>query len=239
MMADLAGKVVVVTGTSQGIGVGIVERCLDAGASVLGVSRRGGDVTLADRHSELELDLAREGASGVVLQAALDRFGRVDGLVNNAGALVSANCWEIEDEDWDSMAAVNLTAPFLLAQAFARHWREGRIEGTVVNICSVESEIGWKDPPQAGYAATKGALLSLTRAMAIDLAPDGIRAVAIGPGVIATEMAADDSVARKIPLGHRFGTPAEIGDAAVYLLSDRARYITGAILYVDGGYRLP
>jgi NAD(P)-dependent dehydrogenase (short-subunit alcohol dehydrogenase family) len=238
-MDALDGMVVVVTGTSQGIGVGIVRRCLDAGASVLGISRRGGEVMAADRHAEIELDITGPGAAEALLAEALARFGRVDGLVNNAGTLVSADCWEIDDEDWDTMVAVNLTAPFLLSQAFSRHWQGAGSRGTIVNICSVESEIGWRSPPQAGYAATKGALLSLTRVLAYDLADAGIRTVAIGPGVIASEMAADPSVADRIPLGNRFGTPDEIGDAAVFLLSDRARYVTGEILFVDGGYRLP
>jgi len=137
------------------------------------------------------------------------------------------------------LLAVNLTAPFLLAQAFGRHWRDGGSGGTVVNICSVESDIGWADPPQAGYATTKGALLALTRGIAYDLAELGIRCVAIGPGVIETEMAVGASaVTGRIPLG-RLGTPEEIGDAVVFLASDRARYVTGEILYVDGGYKLP
>lgn len=238
-MGPLDGRVVVVTGTSRGIGAGIVTRCLEAGASVLGVSRHAEDGRRFERHAELPLDLTSEGAAETVLETALDRFGRADALVNNAGSLVSANCWEIDDGDWDAMVALNVTAPFLLSQAFARNWRDAGIHGTVVNVCSVESEIGWRDPPQAAYAATKGALHGLTRVLAYDLADAGIRAVAIGPGVIGTEMSGDESViGRKIPLGNRFGTPEEIGDATVFLLSEGASYITGEILYVDGGYRL-
>ena len=240
MTPELAGRVVAVTGTSQGIGAGIVECCLGAGASVLGVSRRGsGGPPESDAYLHLALDITDDGAPPAVLEAAVQRFGRVDALVNNAGLLISADCWELADEDWDRMFAINLTAPFLLSQAFARRWRDEDAEGTIVNICSIESEVGWADPPQAGYAATKGALLSLTRALALDLADLGVRCVAIGPGVIATEMAGDSGlISRRIPLG-RFGTPAEIGDATVFLISDQARYVTGEILFVDGGYRLP
>ncbi len=135
------------------------------------------------------------------------------------------------------MVALNLTAPFLLAQAVARHWVKESTRGTILNVCSVESQVGWADPPHAVYAATKGGLLGLTRALALELAPHGIRVVAIGPGPTATAMTPDTPEhATAIPLGGRPGTLAEIGDAAAFLLSDAARYITGEIVYVDGGY---
>lgn len=236
----LDGRVVVVTGASRGIGRGIADRCAQAGASVLGVSRADSVGSGLDRQASLSIDLTDSDAGERILAGALDRFGRVDGVVNNAGANIPAPCWQQTDEEWDTMFAVNLTAPFVVGQALARHWRTNGQPGTIVNICSVEAEWAWPSPPQAAYAATKGALLGLTRTMAFDLAGDGIRVVGIAPGVVETEMSSDRAAAEAmIPLGHRLGTPEEIGDAAVFLLSDRAAYVTGEMLYVDGGYRLP
>lgn len=238
----LHGQVVVVTGASRGIGEGIATRCLEAGARVLGVSRSGGGPDGAEPgdYSSIELDLTEADSPERLLAAALDRYGRVDALVNNAGILISEPCWEQTDDQWDAMFGVNVTAPFLLSQRFARHWVAEKRRAAILNVCSIESEIGWKSPPQAAYAASKGAMLGLTRALALDLSPHGIRVVAIGPGVIDTGLATPEraEVERRIPLENRFGEPVEIGDSAVFLLSDRASYITGEILFVDGGYKL-
>ena len=240
---SLSGQVVVVTGTSQGIGAGIAAAIVEAGASVVGVSRRpiapqglGAGSFLA-----VEVDVTSDGGPETALAGALDRFGRVDALVNNAGIHRSAPCWEQPDEDFDAMFDVNVTAPFRFSQRFAQHWVHSQQRAVILNVCSVESDIGWLDPPQAVYAATKGALLGLTRAFALDLSGHGIRCVAVGPGAIDTGMSEDDrsETEARIPFDHRYGSPGEIGDAAVFLLSDSARYITGEILYVDGGYRLP
>ena len=239
----LGGQVAVVTGTSQGIGAGIAAALVGAGASVVGVSRRpiaprglGAGSFLA-----VEADVTSDSGPEIALAGALDRFGRVDALVNNAGIHRSAPCWEQSDEDFDAMFDVNVTAPFRFSQTFARHWVDNRQRAAILNLCSVESDVGWLDPPQAVYAATKGALLGLTRALALDLSRFGIRCVAVGPGAIDTGMSEDDRSATeaRIPLDNRYGLPSDIGDAAVFLLSDAARYITGEILYVDGGYRLP
>jgi NAD(P)-dependent dehydrogenase (short-subunit alcohol dehydrogenase family) len=237
--SQLDGKVVVVTGASRGIGAGIARCCLDAGASVLGVSRTRIPRSDSERRADISVDITTQGAAEAALAAAIDTFGRADVLINNAAVLVSANCWEQTDAQWDSMIATNLTAPFLLAQTFARHWVENERPGTILNICSLESEIAWKWPPQSVYATTKGALLGLTRAMAFDLAEFRIRVVAIGPGIIETDMTTPDRDAteRSIPF-RRLGSPADIGRAAVYLCSDEAAYVTGEILYVDGGYKL-
>lgn len=238
----LDGRVVVVTGTSRGIGVGLVERFVEAGARVVGTSRspRRADAPPDDVHLHVVHDVAADPPQAL-LDAALERFGRVDGLVNNAAVEHYGDCWSQPEDELDDMLATNLTAPFLLSQAFARRWVDRREPGVVVNVCSVESELGWPDPGQAAYAITKGGLLGLTRTMALDLAGDGVRVVAVGPGAIATEMAPSDpsGYAARIPLGQAPGAPRDVADAAIYLLSDAARYVTGEILYVDGGYRIP
>ena len=146
-----------------------------------------------------------------------------DALVNNAGVHRSAHCWEQSDDDFDAMFDVNVTAPFRFSQRFAQHWVHNQQSAVILNLCSVESDVGWLDPPQAVYAATKGALLGLTRAMALDLSGLGIRCVAVGPGAINTGMSEDDrsETEARIPLGNRYGSPSEVGDAAVFLLSGR------------------
>jgi NAD(P)-dependent dehydrogenase (short-subunit alcohol dehydrogenase family) len=252
---SLAGRVVVVTGTSRGIGAGIARRLLAHGARVLGASRTAGGVRgedgpgkgfgevlaegLAERFAQLRCDVTAADAPARLLGGALDAFGRVDGLVNNAGVLFEGACWEQGDAEVEATLAVNLTAPFRLTQELARHWVAQGEKGVVVNICSVESQVAWAQPPHAAYAASKGGLLALTRASALELATRGVRVVAVGAGVVATEMAQDPAATRAaIPLDGRPGTPAEIGEVVAFLLSDAASYLTGEIVYADGGYLL-
>jgi NAD(P)-dependent dehydrogenase (short-subunit alcohol dehydrogenase family) len=225
--------VAIVTGASRGIGEGIAQRLIAGGTRVFGVSRSVGESV------QLHCDLTEPGACERVLAAALERYGRVDALVNNAGLLLEGNCWEQTDEDIDAMLALNLTVPFLLTQALARHWVKESVAGTIVNVCSIESQVAWATPPQAAYAATKGGLLGLTRALALELAPHGIRVLAVGPGPIATGMTPQmPQLEQAIPLGGCPGTPQDVGDVVAFLLSDSARYMTGEIVYIDGGYLL-
>lgn len=250
----VSAPVAIVTGTSRGIGLGIARRLSAAGTCVFGVARSPGEAV------QMQCDLTEPGVAERVLAAALDAHGRVDALVNNAGLLLEDDCRAQPDADVEAMVALNLTAPFLLVQAVARHWvggaRRGSSEGltrehhaedrtsamgaaagTIVNVCSVESQVGWARPPHAVYAATKGGLLGLTRALALELAPHGIRVVAIGPGPTATAMTPEmPELATAIPLGGRPATLDEIGDVVAFLTSDAARYMTGEIVYVDGGY---
>ncbi len=229
----MSAPVAIVTGASRGIGHGIAAQLTAAGMRVFGVSRTAGEAV------QLQCDLTKPDAPRQVLAAALEVCGRVDALVNNAGLLLEGNCWEQPDEDIDAMVALNLTAPFLLSQAVAAHWVKEGQAGTIVNVCSIESQVGWSDPPQAAYAATKGGLLGLTRAQALELAPHGIRVVAVGPGPIATGMTPDTlELEKAIPLGGCPGTPEDVGDVVAFLLSEAARYVTGEIVYVDGGYLL-
>jgi NAD(P)-dependent dehydrogenase (short-subunit alcohol dehydrogenase family) len=242
MDLQLEGKVVIVTGTSRGIGAGIGARLHEEGAKVVGVSRRAPDGHVAWMDAHVAADVRRADAPEEIVDRVLDHAGTIDGLVNNAGVHHAADCWAQSEEDFDEMMLVNLTAPFSLAQAVARHWVEDGRPGAVVNICSIESQVAWPYPGQAVYASTKGGLLGLTRAMAFDLAAARIRVNAVGPGSIETEMTPPDEetgLLSRIPLGGRLGTPREIGDAVAFLLSESAAYITGEILYVDGGYVLP
>jgi NAD(P)-dependent dehydrogenase (short-subunit alcohol dehydrogenase family) len=232
----LEGRSYVVTGTSRGIGDTIASRLSAFGADVLAVSRSGGaPEPVAGRVVSRHVDLRDLDAPAAVLAEALAAFGHVDGLVNNAGVIYFADCWEHGDAEWDDVFATNLTAPFRLSQALARHWIELGREAAIVHIGSIESEVAIER--QAAYAASKGGILGLTRALAIELAPHGIRVNALGPGVIATEMSDTmlETVRPRIPLG-RMGASSEIGDVVAFLLSDLARYVTGTMLYADGGY---
>jgi glucose 1-dehydrogenase len=237
---DLRDRVVIVTGTSRGIGVGIARRLKAAGATVVGVSRTPGGPAPVDSH--VADDLADPGAADRIVDAATAAHGRVDGLVNNAGVQFHADCWAQTDEEYDATIAVNLTAPFLLSQRVARDWVNAGIAGSIVNIGSIEFEVGWRSPGQAIYAAAKGGLLGLTRVMAYDLGAHGIRVNAVGPGPAESEMTptdADPELFARVPLGNRLAKPDEVGDAVAFLLSDAASYPTGTVLYVDGGYLLP
>jgi NAD(P)-dependent dehydrogenase (short-subunit alcohol dehydrogenase family) len=235
--ALLADRVVVITGTARGLGAAIAARAVAHGARVVGVSRSPSSVGLPqDSYVHLQHDLV-SGRPEAPLELALETFGRLDGLVNNAGVHRVAPCWEHSDDDLDALLASNLTAPFLQMQVVAAHWLTLGHAGVIVNVCSIESEVAFLPPPQAGYAATKGGLLGLTRSAALDLAPNGIRVVGVGPGVIETSMSPAEPDFSAFPLG-RLGKPDEIGDAVAFLLSDLASYVTGSILYADGGYLL-
>lgn len=230
-----------VTGTSRGIGLGIARCCLGAGARVLGVSRSGAaHKELGPAYTSVRADVRNPTAAEELLTVALRRFGRVDALVNNAGVIATTNCWELDDSGWDEMMSTNLTAPFMLSRRFAAHWAQTGAPGTIVNVCSLESERAWASPPQAGYAATKGGLLGLTRSLALSLARYGIRVVAIAPGIVESEMTGPDrpAIEARIPLGRRLTSATEIGDAAVWLIGDQAAHVTGEMVFVDGGYKL-
>jgi len=174
-----------------------------------------------------------------MVEAVLEEHGRIDVLVNNAGIVRGAPLLEMTEEDFDAVLRVNLEGAFLVGQAVAREMvRAGR--GAIVNLSSVNSVM--TIPTIAGYNVSKGGINQLTRVMALDLADKGVRVNAVAPGTIATEMAqavlADEATARRVmsrtPMG-RFGEPAEVADAVAFLASDAASYITGEILFIDGG----
>lgn len=230
----LAGRTAIVTGTSRGIGRALALGIAAAGANVIAVSRGGAAPEAAGRIHPVRCDVCAPEAPDIILDAALAAFGRVDALVNNAGIIHFATPLQQTDEEWDETIATNLTAPFRLSQRLANHWVSQQQPGVVVNLCSVESDIAFHDQP--AYAASKGGLLGLTRAMALELAPLGIRVLAIGPGVIDTGMTPPrPEDLERIPM-HRLGTTEEVADAVVLLLSPLARYATGSIFYLDGGY---
>jgi NAD(P)-dependent dehydrogenase (short-subunit alcohol dehydrogenase family) len=246
---DFTGKAVIVTGAAAGIG----EACARAFA------RRGASVLLADVDEErnrgaadliaidmggapvaVTANVASDSDCEAIVLRALDEFGRIDVLVNNAGIVAPGTILDLPASDWDRVLDINLRSYFLLTQIATRAMIERGIKGSVVNMSSVNAELAIAN--QVAYVASKGGVRQLTRAAALALAPHGVRVNAIGPGSIMTELLktvmADEAGRRKIlsrtPLG-RVGEPEEIANVAVFLASDMASYITGQTIYPDGG----
>jgi glucose 1-dehydrogenase len=241
-------KVALVTGAAQGIGLACAARLLAEGARVALLDRDSAAVQAAANRlgkgaMALTADLAGltpEAARAIVAQVTA-RFGRLDVLVNNAGVIRLQPFLDFAPDEWDLMMDVNLRAPMLLGQAAAKAMIGQGGGGAIVNLSSVTAELG--APLAAGYAASKGAMRQLTRVMALELIGHGIRVNAVGPGTIATEMAAravlDDpetrrTVLSRTPIG-RLGDPDEIAKAVSFLASDDASYVVGQTVYVDGG----
>ncbi len=244
----LNGRVAVVTGAAQGIGAACVERLVRDGAAValwdVDDARCGALVArlqaVAARVQAFHCDVSRKADVDAALAATLAAFGQVNALVNNAGIFKAADFLDITEADWDAVIGVNLKGSFLVGQAVARAMSG---PGAIVNMSSVNGSMAI--PSIASYNASKGGIDQLTRVMALALADRGIRVNAVGPGTIATELAraavlgsdeARERILSRTPL-RRLGEPSEVADVVAFLLSDAASYMTGEIVYVDGGRR--
>ena len=244
-----AGKVVVVSGGSRGIGRAIVELFAAEGADVTffyqSQASSADEVVAAAKAAghqvaALRLDVRDSGACRAAAEAIADRCGRIDVLVNNAGIIRDNVLVGLEDDDIRNVLDVNVAGVFNLTRAVAPFMISKR-SGRIVNLSSVSGAKGGRG--QTNYAASKGAIDGLTRALAAELAPRRINVNAVAPGVIETEMSeavresAGDEIRARI-LMKRFGQPREIANAVWFLASSLADYVTGQVLYVDGGFKM-
>jgi 3-oxoacyl-[acyl-carrier protein] reductase len=249
MSAGLAGKCVIVTGGSRGIGRAIVERFAAEGADVTFFYRENAQaaqavvdaVTSAGGKATAEqLDVRDSEACAAAVERVAARTETIDVLVNNAGAIRDNPLAGFSDADVQDVLDVNVTGVFNMTRAVAPYMISKR-RGRIVNLSSVSGEKGGRG--QTNYAASKGAINAFTRALAVELAPRKIAVNAVAPGVIETEMSeavrelAGDEVRARI-LMKRFGKPEEIAHAVWFLASDYASYITGQVLTVDGGFKM-
>ena len=246
MMPDgvLNGKAALVTGATRGIGAA-VARALDAAGAHVAVSGRDrallDDVAagLTQEPIVLPAELRDENAPGRLAAAALEAFGRVDILVNNAAMAARLATTELTAELIDALYAVNVRAPLLLIAAVIPTMRRAG-GGSIISLSSVSGVIG--TPRRSAYAATKGAIDAATRSLAAELGPDNIRVNAVAPGVVDTQLWAKnkalpgviEQVERQTPL-RRWSTPEDVADAIVFLATPAARFITGETICVDGG----
>jgi NAD(P)-dependent dehydrogenase (short-subunit alcohol dehydrogenase family) len=248
---SLEGRVAIVTGGGMGIGEGIARELAAAGAAVVvsDVNDDAGEKTASElkeagaKAAYVHCDTSKEDGVKALIEAAVQEFGKLDLMVNNAGLGIFKSVTEATVEEFDRAIAVNLRGPFLCMKHAAAPMREAG-GGSIINIASVHSvqNVGGTAP----YAASKGGVAALTRAAAIDLSPDNIRVNAICPGWTDTPLvqgifdAADDpEAARKEiedrQLLKRLGTPKDIGQATVFLAGDGSTYMTGSLVFVDNG----
>lgn len=242
----LVGQVALVTGAARGIGRAIAERLAQEGAKLALFDRdaAGADETAARLTAEgaeaeaFGVDIAKRAEVRAAVSRVNARFGGIDILVNNAGIGKPAPFLDITDEDWNAMMAVNIGGLFTVSQEVARGMVE-RGFGRIVNMASLAAHTA--NDNQAAYAATKGAVVAMTRVMAFELGRRGVTVNAVSPGPIDTELAATmlTPAARRareerIPQG-RLGQPADVAGAVAFLASPDAAYVNGTVLVVDGG----
>lgn len=239
------GMVAIVTGAAGGIGRATVRVLAEEGASVVAedLDPAVGELA-ADRVATLEGDVSDPAVARAAVETAVGRFSRLDVLVNNAAVIVSKDILETTDEDWESVLRINAGGMFVHCRA-ALPTMLAAGGGAIVTVASISGVVGL--PKQAAYCASKGAVVQLTRQLAVEYADRGIRVNAVGPGAVDTPFlhrhldaqpdraAAEADVKAAHPLG-RYSSPEEVADAILFLASKRSSFVTGEILMVDGGY---
>lgn len=238
----LNGQVAVVTGGGSGIGKAITEKLLGQGVKIVILSRNKGRETakeLGPDCSFLSVDITEYEAVKEAIEKTVEDHGQLDYLVNNAGMRNDKLLMRMKPEDWQSSLKVNLTGVYNCTQSAIRYLLKSD-EGAIVNVSSIAGIFG--SPGQSNYSAAKAGVIGFTKAISKEYGSRGLRANIIAPGFIKTRMTEDLSEKRKkeyleaISL-QRFGEPKEIAEAAVFLLSENARYVTGSLLRVDGGLK--
>ena len=249
-MFDLTGKVAVVVGGGSGLGRGMAEGLACAGATVIIASRRlealekaAEEITkeTGGKCIAMQLDVTAKGAVSGFVDRVDKECGHIDILINSAGINIRKSAVEFEEEDWNKVTDTQLKYVFFMDQAVGRYMIEKKIKGRIINVGSLTSTLGLKN--MVAYCASKGAIVQMTKALANEWAPYGITVNAIGPGYYLTEMTkpllekpgVTEAYEQRIPMG-RLGLPEDLASTVVYLASDATSYVTGQIVYVDGGW---
>ena len=249
---DFSEKVVVVTGSARGIGRRIAERFYAAGAKVAlcSISKTGKEELMQEiagddrsRIMALSADVSRPEEVAAFLQTVVDAFGTIDVLVNNAGIYSKEDTCEVTEERYDKVMDANLKSVFFACQWFFKHHLAAGTTGNVVNIASVSSVT--YVPDNALYNVSKAGVVTLTKTFARDMGKHGIRVNAVGPGSIPTDLNAalyadpqkEIELCNKIPLGRR-GTKDDIANCVLFLASEESSYLTGQVIYAEGGWLL-
>lgn len=246
MTYDFSGKTAVVTGASRGIGKGIALELARNGADIVGVYVKNEEkakealdeiIRTGVNVEFVKCDVSKEKDVQQLKDRVLDKYGKADLIINNAGIHQHLKSWELSLEDWNRVIQTNLTGVFLVTKAFIPIMKEKR-SGRVVNISSCVAYSGTDH--EVHYAASKSGIVGLTKSLALELATYGINVNAVAPGYISTDMLAFDSVEEEkgaiqtIPMG-RIGLPEDIARSVAFLCSDGAGYMTGQVLHVNGG----
>lgn len=251
MYEDLKGKVAIITGARRGMGRSHALKLAEAGVKVV-VS----DISLEDCEKVVEeiknkggeafavkCDVSKKEEVDEMVKKTIEKYGKIDILVNNAGIAQFKSFLEMTEEEWDRTININLKGYFLCAQAVAKEMAKQK-SGVIINIASVAmGQVGFGFPALVHYCASKGGIVAMTEAMAIELAPYNIRVNAISPGVIDTPMIDPvksdktqlEDILNRIPM-HRVGNPEEVSNLVLFLASDASSYMTGSDIVIDGGW---
>lgn len=248
---DLSGKIALVTGAGQGIGLAIARTLAEAGADIVvaelnpttGQEAVREIETIGSKAFFVEVNVANPDSVDAMASAAIEHFGQVDILVNNAGIVENTPAEDITNEDWTRIINVNVNGVFWCSRAIGRHMLE-RGSGVIVNIASMSGLVVNKPQPQSSYNVSKAAVIMMTKSLAAEWARRGIRVNSVSPGYIGTELVKDvlkqSDEWREIwhemtPVGH-IGEPLDVAHAVLFLASDASKFATGSNLVIDGGY---
>lgn len=246
-MNRLADKTAIITGAARGIGRAIALRYAEEGCALAlsDMNLEGVEETAALARARgaaaaaMRADVTRREDVEAMVAGAVAQFGVPDILVNNAGIFFNAAFEEMTDEQWQRMMDVNLTSVFIVSQIVIRRWLAAERGGVIVNLASISAAIAFTR--SSHYCAAKAGVAALTRCLALEFGPRGIRANSMAPGIIETQMLPDPQGAQawvsRLPL-RRMGQPDDVADLALFLASDESRYITGDMIYVDGGWMI-